>query len=174
MLIYFEGVDRAGKTTLAKHLAQRIGVPYFKSADTMMKPYDSVLALKYSEMFLLDMLQQIKTDLVKDRGWLSELVYSSVFGRITNKTMINALDVLCSRMDVVIVICEKEELDFVEDVDVPINFYKSIIDEYRNRAAMLFTNVIFINMSEFKLEDGTFDIEAQASYVIEKMKGLTK
>lgn len=109
MILIFEGVDKSGKTTIAKAFAQKHRYYYFKHSNqqlTMqsMNRFKSVV----EATFFIDFLSQINLDLIIDRGIPSEVVYSAVYHRPQNINDIFELDRQFSNINSVIIYCEKD------------------------------------------------------------------
>ncbi len=93
-VVIFDGPDGTGKTSIARALAKSIDVPYFKfggEADYWRRGQFRT-ALEFDQPFMLQFLQQTKTELIWDRAYPSEWVYASVFKRETNWNLIKQLD----------------------------------------------------------------------------------
>lgn len=101
MIVFVEGADGSGKTTLIKHFVETYG---FKELKPPVRQEDKLKELEEWEDFVRD--AQLKQGIYfVDRGPLSELVYRLVD---TDKTYINditALDNLFKR-DFAVILCE--------------------------------------------------------------------
>lgn len=89
-LVIFEGVDGAGKTTVARRYAKATGSHY-----VAFKEYPQ-LGAGYNRMYLEAMLPAIMghTDIVFDRSWLSEWPYADVYRNGQRRLTVNAQRVL--------------------------------------------------------------------------------
>lgn len=89
-LVIFEGVDGAGKTTVARRYAEATDSYY-----VAFKEYPQ-LGAGYNRMYLEAMLPAIMglTDIVFDRSWLSEWPYADVYRNGQRRLTINAQRVL--------------------------------------------------------------------------------
>ena len=89
-LVIFEGVDGAGKTTVARRYAEATDSHY-----VAFKEYPQ-LGAGYNRMYLEAMLPAIMglTDIVFDRSWLSEWPYADVYRNGQRRLTINAQRVL--------------------------------------------------------------------------------
>lgn len=88
LVIWIEGCDNTGKTTLAKKLAEAFNLDYTHCA----KPKTDNPFLEYS-----DMIDSIQKNSVFDRGYLGEFVYSNLWRggcKITPKQF-EELDLAC-------------------------------------------------------------------------------
>ena len=81
MIYIFEGFDRSGKTTLSEMLAQAKNLKRFKSNFEIFSKVDLEEAVKHDWRFLLDVLSQVSIDLIFDRSFFSQYVYSMVLRR---------------------------------------------------------------------------------------------
>jgi len=100
-LFAIEGPDRVGKSTIASHLATRLGIPYWRydqgardetktfidallRSDTCLREpaiiqYAMAIAYRETQQRLVDTLQSGQ-DIVVDRWWLSPIVYGEAIG----------------------------------------------------------------------------------------------
>lgn len=93
-VIIFDGPDGTGKTNIARELSRRMKIPYFKfsgEADYWRKGQFRT-ALEFDQPFMQQFLRQTGHDVVWDRAYPSEWVYSQVFGRKTNWQLLASLD----------------------------------------------------------------------------------
>lgn len=95
-IVFFCGPDRCGKSEMSKELSKRLGLPYYK-ASTEHSGFVSnqdrfILDIRYSCPARLDLLKQIGTGIVYDRGYPCEWVYSRFFNRQTDESAIWWLD----------------------------------------------------------------------------------
>ena len=105
-IIIFDGPDGTGKTNIAQGLRDRTNIPYFKfsgEADYWRKEQFRT-ALDFDQPFMLEYLKQTKVNLIWDRAWPSEWVYSRVFNRETNKILLERLDAEYAKLGTWIVI----------------------------------------------------------------------
>jgi thymidylate kinase len=85
MLILFEGVDNSGKTTIANKISERVNIPIFDANFNKIKEYGDLPYLQeYSAvsagMFILTakLDNQLDIDLIQDRSYLTEYIYSKL------------------------------------------------------------------------------------------------
>lgn len=105
-VIIFDSPDGTGKTNIAKSFALRHKVPYFKfnrEHDYWRKGMFKT-ALEFDQTYLLQLLQQTRLDVIIDRAWPSEWVYSKVFRRETNISLLKELDEEYSKLGAWIVV----------------------------------------------------------------------
>jgi thymidylate kinase len=94
-IIIFEGVDRCGKTNIALKLSNILKIPYFKNH--LEKKYwnsanDFANAIKYDQPYFLQFLEQTGYSVIIDRSYPSEYVYSQIYNRKTDYTLIDEID----------------------------------------------------------------------------------
>ena len=109
-IFILDGPDQCGKSEISQHLAKTLKIPYFKnSIDKKAFANDDENyfqnCMRYAEPFWLSYLEQSKTSVVMDRGYLSEAVYSKVFSRETDHDLIMKLDEMYSKLNTYIVFC---------------------------------------------------------------------
>lgn len=96
MKIAFVGPDRTGKSNIAAALSKKLGVPVFKNSGewaTDLSSEDYFLGLlKFGGPFLMDFIRQTDVDVIMDRFYPCELVYSKAFNRATDEKTIWWLD----------------------------------------------------------------------------------
>jgi len=78
-LVIIEGLDKSGKSTLAKELAKKFKMDYFKSSYDPAHHFDTEESARYDWNFLLDVLSKTKVDIVFDRSFITQYVYSTYF-----------------------------------------------------------------------------------------------
>lgn len=93
-IFIFDSPDGTGKTNIAQGLSKVIGVPYFKfnREHDYWRKNQFKTALEFDQPYLLQFLQQTLTDVIIDRAYPAEWVYSQVFKRETNYDLIDEID----------------------------------------------------------------------------------
>ena len=100
MIIVVEGPDGAGKTSLCRHLAERTGFPVYKPVGDPLTTGMSTLESQAHDRGAIDALVAARApDLIMDRSFPSEWVYSLVFERQIDTNLIWALDRALSGVD---------------------------------------------------------------------------
>lgn len=104
-IIVLEGPDGCGKTNIGHGLTTELKIPYFKvnsEADNWRKGRFKE-ALEFDQTYILQFLQQTGYDVIIDRAWPSEWVYSQVYRRETNMTLLEKIDREHSKLGTTIV-----------------------------------------------------------------------
>jgi thymidylate kinase len=107
-IVFFCGVDMCGKTQMAKALSQQMNLPYYKASTEKNGFVEDqsrfINDIRYSCPARLDLLTQIGTGIIYDRGYPCEWVYSHFFNRPTDLDAIWMLDEKYAALDAVIII----------------------------------------------------------------------
>ena len=118
-IIIFGGPDRCGKTTIAKALAVRLDIPYFKPSQQRDIAMNAPELFRYQTAFgepkLQDFLGQTKYSAIMDRGFPCDYAYSKVLKRETEWRTIELLDEFYARMDALLVITLRPSYDELKD-----------------------------------------------------------
>lgn len=161
MIIIFEGPDRTGKTEIAKALARRLRFPYFKFEleGNGFREQDFFNNLTtYSLPFFTSFLKQTQPNVVIDRFYPSEVVYSKVLGRGYNSAIIEQADHELARLgDVFMIVCTKQEVS-EEDEHIDKKYYEALAYQYKFE----FPSVI----QTLQLDTTDEDLDSQLSEII--------
>lgn len=118
-LLVFDGPDMTGKTNIAQELCRRTGLQYFKNRNERLKFLDGadyfMNCLKYGVPYQLALLEQCACDVVFDRHYPTEWVYSRAFNRDTCHATLREVDRRFSELDAAIVICHRTDYTGIED-----------------------------------------------------------
>ena len=122
-LIIVVGPDMCGKTEIAKELARRLSVPYFKATSehtsflsSRVSKNDQFLnQLRFADPRVLDILRQTGHSVVFDRGFPCEYAYSVVMNRETDIVMLRHLDEAYARLGAVVVFCRRSSYEGITD-----------------------------------------------------------
>jgi hypothetical protein len=140
MIIILEGPDKVGKTEIAKALARRLKFPYFKFEleGTGFKEQGFFNNLTtYSLPFFVSYLKQTEPDVVIDRFYQSEVMYSQVLGRSYNSAVIDQADADLAKLgDVFLIICLKDEVN-EEDEHIDKKYYEALARKYRYEIGLI-------------------------------------
>jgi len=119
MMIAFEGPDRCGKSEISADLVRQLGYAYFKNADEwstdLRTPEYFKNLLTYGGTFLTSFLCQVRPNVVLDRYYPSEWVYSRVFKRDSNEEVVRKIDTKFSMAGGCIVLCRRKSYDGIKD-----------------------------------------------------------
>lgn len=82
LILFVEGCDGIGKTTITKHLSKRLNLPVLKmmKAKVYFKKGRETIE-EFSYVFNQVLLQLRNTSYIVDRGPLSSLIYSQIYNR---------------------------------------------------------------------------------------------
>lgn len=122
VIVQLVGPDMTGKTQIAKELAHRLGVPYFKASSEretyLTGPDMFVNQLRYADPRMVDFLRQTGHSVVFDRGYPCEFVYSDVMNRETDMAALRHVDRAYAELGTRIVVCTRRNYDgIVDDID---------------------------------------------------------
>lgn len=134
-IVIFDGADGCGKTNMALELSKLTNIPYFKNVDEHKYFINNnsyfINAITYVDTYFTSYLESAKeASIILDRSWPSEWIYSKVFKRPTNDSILNSLDLRHSKLGTKIIIPFKTELKKIVDK------YKIINDNINNLMTM--------------------------------------
>lgn len=119
MMIALEGADMCGKTQIAKELCRRTGYPYHKNMDEwssdLRTPDYFKNTLIYGSRLFNNLLYQVRPNVVLDRYYPSEWVYSSVFKRDTDESIVRSIDDRFAEAGGMIVLCRRKSFAGLQD-----------------------------------------------------------
>jgi hypothetical protein len=117
------GADRTGKTEIAKALAVRLNVPYYKAANEkanfLSEQGRFLNELRYADPARLDLLSQIGSGLIFDRGFPCERVYSWLYCRETDEMMLDRLDQRFAELGTIVIHTTRASFAGYQDEDDP-------------------------------------------------------
>ena len=152
MIIIFEGPDKTGKTSIAQKLSEVTSIPYFKF-ELEKEIFNTENAffnlLKYGFPLLVQFLKQTKTDVILDRSYPSEIVYSLVFNRKTDPSILKWADKQFKEMGAVVVLCYKDKVTEQDEI-IDSNYYEEIKEAYMN--LKLEIPIYYLNTTDQNLE----------------------
>lgn len=128
-IIHFVGHDNAGKTSIAKELSEHLKIPYFQNpanADYLKNDAVNLTRLRAEGMMEFHLLNQCGFSIIRDRNYICEIVYASMYNRDTDISFLRNLhNAYCSNFpNFYIVYCykttfkEKFEDEYVKEEDV--------------------------------------------------------
>ena len=118
-IIVYDGMDRCGKTEMAKELSRRIGVPYFKNGAEhthfLKNPEYFINAIRYVDTYFTSYLESSGASVILDRAYPSEWVYSQALNRPTDMGILRELDERHCALGTRIIIPYRQNRDKVVD-----------------------------------------------------------
>jgi len=155
-ILFFEGVDKTGKSSIAKRLSEIISTPYFKNTTEKLFFTDKTIT-KYrwlDQLYLYEFLKQTGYSVIIDRGFISDLVYTRIF-RKKNKETIEKLiivDKLFASIGAKIIYCYKTKNTLVDDV-IDIDKYSSLSNEYDRFLKLSFCEILKLDTTDEKINE---------------------
>lgn len=150
-IILLEGPDGCGKTEISRALSLELGIPYFK-VDSEKANWAND-AFKHSMWFDFTLPQFLKTTRVSyigDRSYVSEWVYSKVFGRQTNDKMLAATDEAMANLGTIVVIAlRRNYAEARSDELIPNDKLQPLHDKYLEFAQWTKCRVAKIYVDDF-------------------------
>lgn len=159
MLIIFDDVDKSGKTTLSKLLAEELNIPYVKLNNISVKENESInLGISISTHSQLETFTQLYEqgvikNAILDRFHGSEIVYSNLFLRPYGISYIKDIEKRLSRNNDVILIRTRRpqavlnKLWKSEEKLLNMELLPKLLEEYDNFYKNTKLNVIEIEVS---------------------------
>jgi deoxyadenosine/deoxycytidine kinase len=134
-IIVYDGMDRCGKTEMAKELSHRIGVPYFKNGAEhthfLKNPEYFINAIRYVDTYFTSYLESSGASVILDRAYPSEWVYSQALNRPTDMGILRELDERHCALGTRIIIPYRQNRDrVVDDYEVVNKNIQKIHDLY--------------------------------------------
>jgi len=167
MMIAFEGPDRCGKSEISSELARRLGHAYFKNTDEwstdLRTPEYFKNLLVYGGTFLTTFLEQVKPNVIMDRYYPSEWVYSRVFGRDSNEDVLRKIDSKFSEAGGQIIICRRKSYKGIKDDlhdYVDSDMLKKLDEQYENFSKWTSCKTFVLNVDDEDLEREIRDIRS--------------
>jgi len=156
-IIIYDGPDRVGKTEQAKELSRILGIPYFKNNDEhkyfLTDPSYFLNAIRYVDTYFTSFLESTLTQVVLDRSWPSEWIYSQAFNRNTDLSVLRELDLRHAQLGTVIVIPQRTsyegKLDQYDSINEKINEINDLYTEFKKWTTC---DVISINVDDENLQ----------------------
>jgi hypothetical protein len=171
MIIIFEGFEKSGKTTLSKLLSNEKKYSYFRATNQINSNINLEQSIKHDWRFFLDFAKQCEQNVVIDRSFISQWVYSMILRKENIlKEFSNYgeyFDIFANychdlnKLDSLVVFCKRE--NYNEEQDEHINVNKSkIFNETYNEFFKMFR---IKNIIECNFEDG---IQENLNKILEK------
>ena len=123
MKIAFIGPDMTGKSNIAAELSRQTGIPVFKNSGEWSTKLDSpdyfLNLLRYGGPFLMDFMKQTNANVILDRFYPCELVYSEAFGRETDLTAVGWMDKNFAEAGGKFIVCVRKDYSGLVDDQYP-------------------------------------------------------
>ena len=151
MIIILEGPDNCGKTEIAKELARRLCLSYFKVSTEKENWRRGTFSKSLYFDFVLPQFIRVlpKADIVFDRSYISEKVYSKVFGRDTDEAMLQATDDQFNDLGAVLIVCLRRDYSGLQDELVSNDKLIPLHDEYSLIHRWTRLPVVYIYVDDF-------------------------
>lgn len=129
-IIIFDGPDRCGKSNIAQELSRQLEIPYFKASSEHESFLDSfedhnrryeqmnnkfLNQLRFADPRMADFLKQTGHSVIFDRAYPSEVVYSTLFHRVTDLDVIVELDRAYEALGAKLVLCLRADYSGITD-----------------------------------------------------------
>lgn len=128
--ILVEGPDGVGKTTVCAHMSEMTGIPVFKAPSEKQIFREGGRQSLAFDHTLVSFLEQTGYRFISDRCYISELVYSKVFGRETDMGLLRLIDNAHARLGTRVLYLYSSELPAREDDLVPAEKYWDVKAAY--------------------------------------------
>ena len=117
MIIIFEGHDKAGKSTIAKTLSTQLDYPIFNDPrrKQIINHHDTTAAVQ-AGLLLANFMYCTKPNIILDRFYPSEIVYSKVLGRKTDIWDLWKTDRIMASAKTRIILCYKSTIDQIDEI----------------------------------------------------------
>jgi deoxyadenosine/deoxycytidine kinase len=175
LVINFAGSDRSGKTEIAKALAERLGISYFKNEQEIVnfksdKAYFRNV-LRYGCPILIDFIKQTKTHAIFDRNYACEWVYSRALDRETYPEDLRWLDNAYADLGAVTIVCARKSYDGISDDAFPDDLNSKKLTEI-NQLYKSFCE--WSNCDSFVVYVDDEDLDREISDIMEYLHTLLK
>lgn len=117
-IVIWEGPDMCGKTNIATAYSQYSCIPLYKNSGELSHKLDSdyfVNTLRYYETHIINFISKLKIDVMFDRSYPSEWVYSQAFNRKTDGSVLHFVDETYAKMNAKIILCRRTNYDGIKD-----------------------------------------------------------
>jgi len=148
MILIMEGHDKAGKTTIAEALSKQISYPIFKDPrrKQIIKHNDTSAAVQ-AGLLLANFMHCTKPDIILDRFYPSEIVYSQVLNRKTNIWDLWKTDRIMANTEARIILCYKSNIKQKDEIH-NIEILKQVKDKYFEFANKTKCNTLMLDTTD--------------------------
>jgi len=162
MIILVEGVDKSGKSTLIDlFLQQNHAYKKYRSNHQKDKKIDLEVAIKHDWRFFLDICSQTDQNIIFDRSFISQYVYSMIFRKKNILNHFSSIEeyqkifkeycIQLSELQYKVFYCFRNDYTNVIDDYLDISYHKKLKEQFTN-FFNLFKNELVITTLNF--EDG--------------------
>lgn len=148
-IILCEGVDRSGKSTLAKALSTELSIPYYKNSieRSQKRKSETKTMTRFAVPYLFDFLDQVFCECIMDRNWPSEFAYGQVENRDIDLEDIRFVDdYFAEHFNGAIIICYRSDYtreDFIDEL-TPFENIQALIEKYKEFATWTHCKNVFL------------------------------
>lgn len=167
-IVIFDSPDGTGKTNIAHALARELKVPYFR----MDSQHDNWRkgrfkdALEFDQTYIASYLRQTNGNVIIDRAYPSEWVYSKVYKRETNENVLEQVDDEFARMGAYIIVpLRRDYTKARKDEVVKPEKLKPLHDKYLEFCQWTKCNTIQIYVDDFG-----DDLEKELPLLLKELK----
>lgn len=156
LIILFEGPDNSGKSTIAKHLSELSGIPYYKNPrERALKANGEIgFVTRYAGVWFADFIQQIPVACILDRHYVSEWAYTLVEQRYREEEILRDIDMLFEKAGAFIIICTKANYDGYTDELTPNHHLSPLAEVYKQFADWsLNQRILYLDTTDQNLDD---------------------
>lgn len=161
MILLFEGAEHVGKSSLAKKCVN-YGFTYYRSTHQKDRKTDLELAISHDWRFFLDIYLQSNFNIIFDRSFISQYVYSILFRKDNVLKYFNTIEKyenlfreycdLLSKSQHLIIYCTRKNYE-EKDEDDYIDLKYS--DQIKEKFNFFFEKIgYYLDITECKFEDG--------------------
>jgi len=154
-LIIFEGPDLCGKTNIAEEVSRRLGIPVYKSGREHDLFYDKdaqYLTLKYGNFEMIKILETTRANIMFDRFFPSEWVYSQVYDRTRDLDLVMEYDQYWASLGGKIIWLDKPEMDGKDEL-IENSRYNEIRQRYEEYMALTECDIFRLDTTDRDLEN---------------------
>lgn len=183
-IIILDSPDGTGKTNIAHGLSLDLKIPYFKmkTEHEYWRQGKFKESLEFDQTYSVEFIKQTKCNVIIDRAYPAEWVYSQVFNRSTNMEVLEQVDLEFAKLGAYIVIPVRHDYSKSrEDEVVPNNMHQKLHDKYMEFRRWTRCSTITIYVDSFKedlkreidLLRPEFDWGSEVNWVVNKTIDIT-
>ena len=154
-LIIFEGPDMCGKTEIAHAVAEHLGIPVYKSGrehDLFHDKDAQYLTLKYGNYEMIKLLETTKSNVIFDRFFPSEWVYSQVYDRTRDLDLVIEFDEYWASLGGKIIWLDKPQMDGKDEL-IEEGRYNEIRQKYDDYMKITKCDYLYLDTTDYDLKN---------------------